>query len=92
MLLRSGKIMKIPFSIKCSLPKIDISCKLFDFGNVAVDIETELIPFTISNNQGEDLELVLDLKGNESDFAKYIRIRYDSAIADQIKFVEGKVV
>ena len=39
--LRNGKVMKVPFQIKCFLPKIDISCKLFDFGNVAVDIESE---------------------------------------------------
>lgn len=77
LMLRNGKIVKIPIQVKCTLPKVDISCKTFDFGKIAVDTESEIINFTLTNNQGEDLEFILDLKSNENPHAKFVKLIFD---------------
>jgi len=66
LLFRGGKVLKIPFIVKASIPMVVIREEQLDFGSITVQGTPVQIPLTLQNKSNVTANLKLDLrnKGN----------------------------
>lgn len=64
-MLRSGRVLRLPFSIRFIVPELQIVEADFDFGQVTTLGNQGSLPLTLVNCSGIDAEVIFDLRGEE---------------------------
>jgi len=64
-LIRGGKILKVPFSVRTVVPKIEILESAFNFGKMTTLGNTGAMDMTLVNNSIIGATLVLDMRTEE---------------------------
>lgn len=64
-LIRGGKVLSLPFSVKTVVPRIEIKESAFDFGKITTLGNSGVLPMTIVNFSNIDAELLIDLRGED---------------------------
>ena len=69
-LIRGGRILKLPFTATTVIPKVEIIQDCFNFGNITTLGNSIALKMTVTNNSNIPSELILDLRtGSENSLA-----------------------
>jgi hypothetical protein len=64
-MIRGGKVLKLPVSARTILPKVEILEHEFDFGNITTLGNSTPYKMTLVNKSNIKADLTLDLRGEE---------------------------
>ncbi|CAD8050766.1 unnamed protein product [Paramecium sonneborni] len=65
LMLRSGRVLRIPLTAQCIVPNVIITQQLFDFGDVTTLGNQTALPLTIVNKSNVEVKLILDLRNED---------------------------
>lgn len=61
-MIRGGKVIKIPLSAKTIIPQVSILEEIFDFGNITTLGNAATLSMTLTNQSSIKADMVLDLR------------------------------
>lgn len=64
-MVRGGKVLRLPFIVQTVVPKVEILEKEFNFGKITTLGNCGLLEMTMVNNSSIDAEMILDMRTEE---------------------------